>query len=424
MFALRVLALSAVLASTATAQDDETVTAAPTPTGEAASSSSASSTTSSSSGPATVTIAVGATGHVFTPHEATAKVGDIIRFNFYPGGHRVARAEFGWPCIPYEYANINKAGFYTGIFEPQVVSNNPPHYEVRVNDTAPIFFYCAAPGSCVDYHMIGVINPNATQSYDAQLEYAQNTTYQLAPGEPFPSETPVPRPTPGSGSTISSDSSSGGNGGGSSHHGLSGGAIAGIAIGAAAVLILGAALIYLCGRRGGFDKAYRKTFHVPPSAAAARSTDSPGMVEAKYANGGVGGGVVVDPKSPGQTTLSGASSTFPGHDNASTLRSSYHAGAGQPPYYGIGTSPSPHLTTPSPGLPQYGYANGHHHEGYGGGDYTSPHASPRPDQYTPFVAPPVELPSGDVAVPTQSPPPGYQGRESWQQGGYQPGGKP
>jgi hypothetical protein len=138
------------------------------------------------------------------------------------------------------------------------------------------------------------------------------------------------------------------------------------------VLILGAALIYLCGRRGGFDKAYRKTFHVPPSAAAAaRSTDSPAMVEAKYANaGGVGVGVgVLDPKSPGQTTLSGASSTFPGHDNASTLRNSYHAGlgGGQPPYYG----PSPHLTTPSPGLPQYGYANGHHHhEGYGGGDYT------------------------------------------------------
>jgi hypothetical protein len=52
-------------------------------------------------------------------------------FNFYPGAHRVARAAFGWPCIPYEYATINQPGFYTGVFEPQVVSNdvstsNPP----------------------------------------------------------------------------------------------------------------------------------------------------------------------------------------------------------------------------------------------------------------------------------------------------------
>lgn len=45
-------------------------------------------------------------------------------FNFYPQNHRAVRAEFGWPCIPYEYANINKAGFDSGTFTPQVVSNN------------------------------------------------------------------------------------------------------------------------------------------------------------------------------------------------------------------------------------------------------------------------------------------------------------
>ena len=49
-------------------------------------------------------------------------------FNFYPSNHRVVRAEFGWPCYPYELANINKPGFDSGTFTPQVVSSNviPP----------------------------------------------------------------------------------------------------------------------------------------------------------------------------------------------------------------------------------------------------------------------------------------------------------
>lgn len=71
----------------------------------------------------------------------------------------------------------------------------PPSYSVRVNDTDPIFFYCAAPYSCVPNHMIGVINPNATHNYDAQLAFALNATYQLAPGDSFPSEMPRPNPS-------------------------------------------------------------------------------------------------------------------------------------------------------------------------------------------------------------------------------------
>lgn len=157
---------------------------------------------------------------------------------------------------------------------------------MRVNDTNPIFFYCAADGSCTDYHMIGVINPNATETYDIQLEYAENATFQMTPGEAFPSETgsssgSAPTSTSSSSSSSSSASSS-------SHHGLSTGAIAGIAIGGAAVLVLAAALVYLCGRRGGLDKAYNR------QGRANRNTYQEPMVEARY----------VGPKSPGQETFS------------------------------------------------------------------------------------------------------------------------
>ncbi|KAL2180322.1 uncharacterized protein P884DRAFT_297008 [Thermothelomyces heterothallicus CBS 202.75] len=416
MFIRHALGLLAALAVVVAGQDDQNND--PTPTED----SNTPSETSDTSGPATVTIAVGANGHVFTPNEAKANVGDIIKFTFYPAGdnpHRVARAAFGWPCIPYEYANINKPGFYTGIFAPQVISNDPPSYSVRVNDTEPIFFYCAAPGSCVNYHMIGVINPNATQTLAEQLEYAKNATYQLMPGEKFPSETPVPTPTPGQGPPTYSGS--GEDDGGS---GLSAGAIAGIAIGGAAVLILGATLLYLCGRRGGFDKAYRKSMLAPAAAAAAARSGggggdgaagaarprSPSMVEANYANGpaAIGGGadglgLGHNPKSPGQATVS----TFSGHD----VRSSIYAGAGGYPY--IGTTPSP----PPPGagtLPPYGFAvvgqPPHGHPAYAGGIYPPPHSSPRAEQNTPFLhePAPVELPSGEPPVPTKSPSPGYK----------------
>jgi len=61
--------------------------------------------------------------HKFVPDQVTAKVGDVIRFGFYPGGHRVARAEFKQPCIPYENTGANKRGFWSGIFNPQVITN-------------------------------------------------------------------------------------------------------------------------------------------------------------------------------------------------------------------------------------------------------------------------------------------------------------
>ncbi|KAK4129546.1 hypothetical protein N657DRAFT_82930 [Parathielavia appendiculata] len=351
MFALRALTVFAALAATVSAQNDARTTTSSGPKTTTSTPSGSSSASSSSAGPATITIAVGANGHVFTPQEVKANVGDIIRFNFYPGGHRVVRAEFGWPCIPYEYANLNEQGFDSGTFTPQVVSNNPPNYQVRINDTEPLFFYCAAPHSCIDYHMIGVINPNSTQSFSAQMAYAQNVTYQLAPGEPFPSETPIPTPTPSSGSSSNSgsgvdeqeDEDDGGSGG------LSTGAIAGIAVGGAAVLVIAAALIYLCGRRGGFEKAYRKS-GLPGSrvSALAPRAGSPHMVEANYANAG---GLGVVPKSPGQATLSSA---FGGQDSG-TLRSSSLYYAGTTPSPGPGMSPG--------GMPAYGHGHGHGGDG-------------------------------------------------------------
>ncbi|KAK0731085.1 hypothetical protein B0H67DRAFT_548906 [Lasiosphaeris hirsuta] len=387
-----IMAAAVALAATASAQDSATSTAT---------SSSARGT--STKGPQTIEISVGALLHQFSPDNVTANVGDTIRFNFYPGGHRVARAEYKIPCIPYEYTGANKKGFWSGVFSPQTIQNPPPHYDVVVNDTEPIFFYCGAPASCTDYGMVGVINANKDQTLAVQKEFAKNATLQLVPGEPFPSETAAATPT------ASATGSPTGNGGSTESNnaepqtasaGLGAGAIAGIAIGAAAVILLGAALIYLCGRRGGFDKAYRRgngATYGPPGAVP------PTMAEPKF-----------DPKSPGQATVS----TF-----AQTAEHDPYRVSAPSPYAATFAGTPPPL---SPGMPGYnGYQNSlapnqfpHMGEVHGqqqqhAGYYAPQHGTPPPQHQQQYVAP-VELPSSDhVPVPGHSPPPQYPNRDSW-----------
>jgi hypothetical protein len=55
-----------------------------------------------------------------------------------------------------------KIGFFSGFEAVNTVLASPPTYSILVNDTNPIFFYYSAPGSCLDYGMIGAINPNTT----------------------------------------------------------------------------------------------------------------------------------------------------------------------------------------------------------------------------------------------------------------------
>ncbi|KAL0939203.1 extracellular serine-rich protein [Colletotrichum truncatum] len=226
--------------------------------------------------PMTHTIAVGASGFSFSPARVRAQVGDTIEWIFYPDGHSVVRAEYGFPCTPYEYIDIGRAGFYSGPQPVKAITNDMPRYRVRVNDTDPIFFYCGAPGSCYKEKMIGVINEvkrpapllciASVLTLDGQLDAALPLTTQILPGEPFPTE---------------SDPAKGGNVINNFHHSLSGGAIAGIVIGCAAFLLFGGLIVYLCGRRGGFDRAYRRAtmaYHPasPPGAG------SPPVTEINY----------------------------------------------------------------------------------------------------------------------------------------------
>ncbi|KAF9879151.1 extracellular serine-rich protein [Colletotrichum karsti] len=221
---------------------------------------------------ATHTVAVGASGFQFSPSKVTANVGDTIEWIFYPDGHSVIRAEYGFPCTPYEYIDIGRQGFYSGPEPVKAITNDMPRYRVRVNDTDPIFFYCGAPGSCYKEKMIGVINENSTATLDGQLDAALPLTTQILPGEPFPTE--------------SDGRGSNGQVINNYHHTLSGGAIAGVVIGCLAFVLFGGVLVYLCGRRGGLNRAYRRASTHPQGPSAAQA---PPVTEINY---------TAQPKSP------------------------------------------------------------------------------------------------------------------------------
>lgn len=110
--------------------------------------------------------------------------------------------------------------------------------------------------------MVGVINPNSTQTLAIQQAFAQNATIAISPGENSPAEGPSPSSTSSITSTATASPTSAPAS--HSHPALTSSAIAGIAIGGAAVLLLLAAVVYLCGRQKTIGEILRRNHHVPP----------------------------------------------------------------------------------------------------------------------------------------------------------------
>jgi hypothetical protein len=198
-----------------------------------------------------------------------------VVFEFYPANHSVVRAEYGFPCIPYEMTGEGKAGngFFSGFHPVATVLDNvshfpvvpppphlltsiqPPTWSILINNTDPMFFYCSAPSSCISYGMVGVINPNASTPLDRQRDLALNASYALSPGEPFPAEgSPAPEPPSSTSAPMFMPQSSANSG-----SKLGKGAIAGIAVACSLVAILGLILFYFWGRFKGLrDEMHRK----------------------------------------------------------------------------------------------------------------------------------------------------------------------
>jgi hypothetical protein len=125
---------------------------------QSASGTTLQGATATTKAAATYTVKVGV-GHQFEPDVIQALPGDVVKFNFMPLNHSVVRAEYKYPCIPYEKTGAGKVGFFSGFQPVTAILDNPPSWSLKINDSDPILFYCSAPGSCINYHMVGIINP-------------------------------------------------------------------------------------------------------------------------------------------------------------------------------------------------------------------------------------------------------------------------
>ncbi|KAH7046670.1 hypothetical protein B0J12DRAFT_135285 [Macrophomina phaseolina] len=238
-------------------------------------SPTAAQSASSTSSPAvtTHTVLVGKADHKFEPDVTQALVGDMIKFQFYPKNHSVVRAEYGYPCVPYEMTGVGKTGFYAGFHQVDAILDDPPSYEVRINDTDPIFFYCSAPGSCINHEMVGVINPNKTTSLQVQKDKAGQSSFALSPGEEFPDEAASSSAlsgatTPTSTSSATATSTAAAKAGNGHSNSLSGGVIGGIVAGSVAVVAILAALFFFVGRNKSLkEKVDRQSATMSPHVA-------------------------------------------------------------------------------------------------------------------------------------------------------------
>lgn len=186
-----------------------------------------------------------------------------------------------------------------------LTTTQPVEWNLTINDTNPVFYYCGATGSCVDWGMLGVINANAETPLTTQIKLARNSQYMLTPGEEAPNEAQLASLSAAaqtatatitvsdSSPTATASGAAAGNTSGSSHSSsLSSGAVAGIAIGTAAAALIVAGLIFLVRRnhlleRKLHDERTKSQYGGPPGPDMA--IPSPATYK-NHSSFGAGGG--------------------------------------------------------------------------------------------------------------------------------------
>lgn len=101
----------------------------------------------------------GTAGQIFSPEKVTAPQGSMVQFQFMGGNHTVTQSDFANPCAPLSSSNTSATGFHSD-YVPAMDNQEAgqvPTYTIMVNDTAPIWAYCAQGQHCQS-GMVMVIN--------------------------------------------------------------------------------------------------------------------------------------------------------------------------------------------------------------------------------------------------------------------------
>lgn len=112
---------------------------------------------------------------MYTNNSITAQKGDVVRFEFLGGNNSVTQSEgFSVPCTHM------KGGFASGF-------RTGGQFEVKINDTKPIWYHCSQEGHC-KAGMIGVINPPKNETVADALKVAQAPPASASSATPTPTE--------------------------------------------------------------------------------------------------------------------------------------------------------------------------------------------------------------------------------------------
>ncbi|KAH8129467.1 hypothetical protein ACSS6W_008203 [Trichoderma asperelloides] len=143
-------------------------------------------------------VEVGQSGLRYTPDTIKANKGDIVDFHF-DAMHSVVAGNFNKPCTP-----ATSGGFYSGTMP----MGDETFFSITINNTDPIFFYCAVDSHCQG-GMVGVIN-QGSDTLDSFRTAASNTDNSVSPNAPFGGTLSSKAVTSGTGSS-SAPSSTGSN---------------------------------------------------------------------------------------------------------------------------------------------------------------------------------------------------------------------
>ncbi|KAF4126335.1 hypothetical protein GMORB2_0071 [Geosmithia morbida] len=97
------------------------------------------------------------TGKSYWPEKITAKAGSMVQFQFWTGNHTVTQSGFDAPCEA--MADGIQSGYMP--VDASAADAEIPTYTIMVNDTKPLWFYCAQATHCEE-GMSLVINENTT----------------------------------------------------------------------------------------------------------------------------------------------------------------------------------------------------------------------------------------------------------------------
>lgn len=106
-----------------------------------------------------VTVSSSNNSLVYSPDNIKAAAGDMVQFQFVGGNHTVTQSTFDSPCSPIHNVESNVTGFHSGFMPAKAseASGMIPTYTIKVNNTSPMWVYCAQGRHCQE-GMVMVIN--------------------------------------------------------------------------------------------------------------------------------------------------------------------------------------------------------------------------------------------------------------------------